>query len=45
LANQRSNTTYGFDELRVENPVDDVSIQTPVAIQVVAKTTGTFTID
>jgi hypothetical protein len=35
---------YHFTEFRVENLTDPVAQQTPVAIQVVAKTTGTFSI-
>src|SRR5215469_27358 len=44
LANPRSTTDYGFDELRVENLADTPSAQTPIAVQVVAKTQTTFTI-
>ena len=44
LTNPRSSTDYGFDELRVENLVDDVAEQTPVLVQVVLKTQTTFTI-
>lgn len=42
--NPRSSNTYGFSELRVENLVDDPGTQTPIAIQVCAKTTTNFTI-
>jgi hypothetical protein len=44
LFNPRSDDTYGFDELRVENLIDDPSIQTPVEVQVIAKTQTNFTI-
>lgn len=42
--NPRSNTLYGFSELRVENLVDDPAVQTPIAFQVCAKTQSGFTI-
>ncbi len=44
LVNPRSTTNYGFDELHVENLIDDVETQTPVLIQVVEKTQTSFTI-
>jgi hypothetical protein len=44
LVNPRTTTDYHFEELRVENLIDPVEEQTPVAIQVVAKTTGTFSL-
>jgi hypothetical protein len=44
LTNQRSSIDYTFDELRVENVIDPVTEQTPVLVQVVAKTQTSFTI-
>lgn len=44
FANPRSNITYGFTELRVENLTDDPRFQTPVAIQVVEKRIDGFKI-
>ena len=42
--NPRSNTLYGFSELRVENLIDNPATQTPIAVQVCAKTQTNFTI-
>jgi hypothetical protein len=44
LVNPRSATDYAFDELHVENLVDDVELQTPVLVQIVEKTKTSFTI-
>ena len=44
FVNPRSNTTYGFSELRVENLVDEISSQRVVSIQVAAKTQANFVI-
>lgn len=44
FANPRSSAKYGFSELRVENLVDDPATQTPIHVQVVAKTQSSFTI-
>ena len=44
FANPRSSTQYGFSELRVENLVDDPATQSPIHVQVVAKTQSNFTI-
>jgi len=44
FANPRSNTNYGFTELRVENLIQPANQQTPIHVQVVAKTMSGFTI-
>jgi hypothetical protein len=44
FTNPRSNTNYGFSELRVENLIDDPIDQVVVNIQVCAKAIGSFTI-
>ncbi len=44
LTNPRSATNYQFDALYVENLVDPVDAQTPVFVQVIAKTNVSFTI-
>ena len=42
--NQRSNTGYGFTELRVENLTEFSGVQTPINVMVVAKTINGFTL-
>lgn len=44
FVNPRSNTTYGFTELRVENVIDDPLTQYPVFVQVVEKRIDGFKI-
>ena len=44
FANPRSNTNYGFTELRVENLTQPANQQTPIHVQVVAKTLSGFSI-
>jgi hypothetical protein len=44
FANPRSNTQYGFTELRVENLIDNPAVQHPTIVQVVAKTLTNFTV-
>ncbi len=44
FANPRSIDTYGFSELRVENLTDPLTEQTPIAVQVVAKTQTAFVV-
>ena len=44
FVNQRSGTNYGFSELRVENLVDPPAIQTPIHVQVYAKTLTGFSV-
>jgi len=40
----RTADDYSFDELRVENLVDNVGLQTPILVQVVEKTKFSFTL-
>ena len=42
--NPRSSNLYGFTELRVENLIDAAVAQTPILVQVVAKTLTGFTL-
>ena len=44
FVNPRSNTLYGFTELRVENLTDVPAVQSPILVQVVLKTTLGFTV-
>jgi hypothetical protein len=44
LSNPRSATDYHFLELRVENLIDGPTLQTPILVQVVAKTPTSFTV-
>lgn len=44
FVNPRSSTTYGFSELRVENITDLPADQTPISVQVVAKSLSGFSI-
>ena len=44
FVNPRSNTQYGFSELRVENLVDLPANQHPILAQVVTKTVTNFTV-
>jgi hypothetical protein len=44
FANPRSNTQYGFSELRVENLTDLPSAQNPILAQVITKTLANFTV-
>ena len=44
FANPRSSVDYGFSELRVENLTEPASRQTPINVQVAAKTNSGFSI-
>jgi hypothetical protein len=44
FVNPRSTAMYGFTELRVENVIDDPTLQSPVWVQVTLKTLITFTV-
>jgi hypothetical protein len=44
FVNPRSNTNYGFSELRIENLTDLPANQMPILAQVIAKTTLNFTV-
>lgn len=44
FVNPRSNTNYGFTELRVENLTDPPAGQALIGVQVVTKTTGGFVV-
>ena len=44
FVNPRSNSIYGFSEFRIENLIDDPSLQSPIVIQVYAKQTTKFSV-